>query len=314
MPRKVIIDCDPGVEDAVALALALFDPRLEVVAMTAVAGEVLADQATCNVQAVIDQLDPPRFPRVGSAVAHDSPPAVDTPRMSGEDGLAGASWHVPLLAHQHHSEKILLDELRNDPGMTTVICLGPLTNIARAFARDPDLSGALGRLIILGGSVAAGGNVTPAAEFNMYYDPESARQVFRSPTTKTLVPLDVTRQVTFGLDLIHELPPESTRAGAFLRQLITHSFRAHRQVYGQESIYLHAAVAMMVALHPELFEMRDLCGDVETHGEITMGATVFDRRPEFRCQANMEVAMEVDAVAVRDAVVRGLAQLGKSRS
>jgi inosine-uridine nucleoside N-ribohydrolase len=312
MARKVIIDCDPGVEDAVALALALFDSRLEVIAVTGVAGEVLAEQATQNIQAVIDHLDPPRFPRVGAATPPETAPAVDTPKMSGEDGLAGQAWHVPQLAHQHHSEKILCDELRTDPDLVTIICLGPLTNVARAFQRDTSLANSVGRIIMLGGSVNGIGNVTPAAEFNMYYDVESARQIFRSGTTKTLIPLDVTRAVTFGVDLINELPDDNTRPGAFLRKLITHSFRAHRQVFALESIYLHAAVAMMAAIHPELFEMRDLCGDIEVSGELTSGATIFDRRPECRARANMEVAMDVDVGAVRDAVVRGLAGIGKA--
>lgn len=311
MARKVIIDCDPGVEDAVALALALFDPRLEVIAITGVAGEVQAEQATQNIQAVIDHLDPARFPRVGAASAHLTAPLVETPKMSGEDGLAGEAWHVPQLAHQHSSDKIICDELRTDPELVTIVCLGPLTNIARAFQRDPSLANTVGRIIMLGGAVNGIGNVTPAAEFNMFYDPESAQTIFRSPTTKTLVPLDVTRAVTFGLDLIGELPSDNTRAGAFLRKLMTHSFRAHRQVFALESIYLHAAVGVMVAIHPELFEMRDLAGDVEIRGELTSGATVFDRRPECRPRANMEVAVEVDAVAVRDAVVRGLADIGK---
>ncbi len=313
MLRKVIIDCDPGVEDAVAIALSLFDPRLDVVALTAVAGEVPADQASRNIQVIIEQLDPPRFPRVGSAQSFENAPGAATRSTSGDDGLAGLSRDVSLLVHQHSSEKILGDEIRNEPELTTVLCLGPLTNIARAFKRDPALESTIGRIIMLGGSVAGVGNVTPAAEFNMYYDPESARQIFRSATTKTLIPLDVTRQVTFGMDLMNELPDEHTRSGGFLRKLFTHCFRTYRMVYGQESICLHAAVAVMAAIHPELFETRELYGDVETLGDLTTGVTVFDRRPEHRGRstANMEVAMEVDVAAVRDAIVRGLAAIGK---
>jgi purine nucleosidase len=188
-----------------------------------------------------------------------------------------------------------------------------LTNVARAFQREPNLAATVGRIIILGGSLNGVGTVTPVAEFNMYYDPESARQVFRSATTKTLIPLDVTRQVCFGVDLLNELPDEHTRAGAFLRKLVTHSFRTHRLIFGQETICLHAAVAVMAAMHPELFETRELAGDVETLGELTTGATIFDRRPEHRATttANMEVALDVDANAVRDAIVRGLAGIGK---
>jgi inosine-uridine nucleoside N-ribohydrolase len=314
MPRKVIIDCDPGVEDALAVALALFDLRLDVAAMTAVAGEVSAEQASRNIQVVIEQLDPPRFPRVGCAASLESAPAYDSRRTQGDDGLAGAAWNVSLLAHQHSSEKILADEIRADPETATIICLGPLTNVARALAREPNLEQAVGRIVMLGGSVACVGNVTPAAEFNMYYDPESARQVFHSATTKTLIPLDVTRQVTFGMDLINELPDEHSRAGGLLRKLVTHSFRTHRMIYGQETICLHAAVAIAAAIHPELFETRELAGDVETLGELTVGATIFDRRPEHRDGhgSNMEVALEVDVNAVRDAVVRGLSAIGKA--
>ncbi|HTN74975.1 MAG TPA: nucleoside hydrolase [Pirellulaceae bacterium] len=313
MSRKVIIDCDPGVEDAVALALALFSPKLDVTALTAVAGEVSAEQASRNIQVVIEQLDPPRFPRVGSALPHDTAPVQEARRVSGDDGLAGLSWNVSLLVHQHNSEKIIGDEIRNDPEMTTILCLGPLTNLARAFQRDPSLETSVGRIIMLGGSVSGVGNVTPAAEFNMHYDPESARQIFRSPTTKTLIPLDVTRQVTFGLDLINELPAEQTRSGGFLRKLLTHAFRMYRNVYGQESLCLHAAVAVVAAMQPELFETRELFGDIETHGELTTGATIFDRRPEYRgrATANMEVALEVDVAAVRDTIVRGLASIAK---
>jgi purine nucleosidase len=312
MPRKVIIDCDPGVEDAVALALALFDPQLDVVAMTAVAGEVSAEQASRNIQVVIEQLDPPRFPRVGCAVALESAPAPPQQRTSGDDGLAGMAWNVSLLAHQHSSEKILADEIRSEPELATIVSLGPLTNIARLFQREPGLAETLGRIIILGGSVAGIGNVTPAAEFNIYYDPESARQVFRSAVTKTLIPLDVTRQVTFGVDLLNELPNEDLRAGAFLRKLVTHSFRTHRMIFGQEMICLHGAVAIMAAIHPELFETKELAGDVETLGDLTIGATVFDRRPEHRSSSSstMEVALDVDAIAVRDAVARALSAIG----
>lgn len=308
MVRKVIIDCDPGIDDAVALCMALFDPRLEVVAVTAVAGNVSAEQASRNVQAIIDQLDPPRFPRLGAATAAEDAPSVDARHLHGEDGLGNAFFPVSQLHHQHPSEKIICDEVRAAPEQVTIIALGPLTNIARAFQRDPALPSLVNRIIMTGGSINGIGNVTPAAEFNIYYDPLSARAVFRSPTTKTLVPLDVTRQVVLTLGLLEELPDELTRAGCFLRRTLPFAFRAYHQQLGQESIHLQDAVAMTAALHPELFETRELAGDVETGGELTTGATIFDRRPNAEWRANMEVAIEVDAAAVRDCIVRGLQQ------
>lgn len=311
MARKVIIDCDPGVADGVALCMALFEPRLDVVAVTGVAGHVPAAAASGNVQAVVEHLDPPRTPRLGAATPLEDAPAVDSRPMQGADGLGNAA----LASSRHHrpylSEKIICDEVRAAPDEVTILCLGPLTNVARCFQRDPSLVTQVDRLIICGGSVVGIGDVTPASEFNMYYDPPSARQVFRSPTTKTLVPLDVARRVKLTLDLVDELPDETTRAGALLRCLIPFAFRAHRQELGQESVYLPEAVAVVAAVHPELFDTQELFGDVEISGELTAGATVFDRRPNAMELPNMEVAVDVDVVGVADCLVRALLQAGE---
>jgi inosine-uridine nucleoside N-ribohydrolase len=311
MARKVIIDCDPGIDDAVALCMALFDPRLEVVAVTATAGNVSAEQASCNVQAIIERLDPPRFPRVGVATPAEDSPGIDGRSIHGDDGLGNCGFPSSQLHHQHPAEKIICDEVRAAPDQITIICLGPLTNIARAFQRDPGLATVIGRLIIMGGSVLAGGNVTAAAEFNMYYDPLSAYKVFRSPTTKTLIPLDVTRQLTFPMSFLNDLPEETTRAGAFLRKILPHLYRSYHQKLGIESVLLHDVVALLAALQPELFHTTEMAGDIETDGRLTAGATIFDRRPMTQMQANMEVATEVDTVAAMDSVIRALQHAGR---
>jgi purine nucleosidase len=214
MVRKVIIDCDPGIDDAVALCLALFDPRLEVVAVTAAEGNVSARQASLNVQAVIEQIDPPRYPRIGVATAGDNSPAIDGYHLHGADGLGNAGFAVSELHRQHPAEKIICDEVRAAPNEVTIVTLGPLTNIARAFQRDAELPHLINRIVIMGGSLNGIGDVTAAAEFNMYFDPASAGAVFRSPTTKTLMPLDVARQVSLTLGILEELPSEERRVGA----------------------------------------------------------------------------------------------------
>ena len=311
MPRKVIIDCDPGIDDAVALTMALFDPRLEVVAVTAVAGNAPAERATLNVQAIIEQLDPPRYPRIGAATASENAPSLNAKHIHGDDGLGNSGLQVSKLARQHLSEKLICDEVRAAPGEVTILCLGPLTNVARAISRDSAIATQMGRLVIMVGAVNCIGNVTPSAEFNIFCDPQSAREVFRSPTSKTLVPLDVTSQVTFSLGLLEQLPGELTRAGKFLRKVVPFLFRAYRRELGLENIHIHDAVAVVAALHPELFGTHDLNGDVETSGELTTGVTVFDRRESSHTRGNIEVALEVDAAAVSDCIVRGLAEAGK---
>jgi purine nucleosidase len=306
MPKKVILDVDPGIDDAMALAMALFDPRLDVVAVTAVGGNVPAELATRNVQAIIEQLDPPRWPRVGVASPPDHGSPVDGRHLHGIDGLGGAHFEVAELLSPHPAEKIICDEVRAAPESVTIVALGPLTNVARAFHRDPDLPSVVGRIVMMGGTVEGPGNITPAAEFNMYCDPRSARAVFRAPCTKTLIPLGVTNRIVLTYDLLDELPDESTKVGAFLRTILPPAFRAYRQQFGLEGIHVHDSVALMAVLKPDLFTTHEMAGDVETTGELTAGATVFDRRRVPAWRHNMEVAVDMDADKVVDEIAHCL--------
>jgi inosine-uridine nucleoside N-ribohydrolase len=310
LTKKLLLDVDPGIDDAVALCLALFDPLVEVVAVTAVGGNVPPDQATRNVQAIIEQLDPPRWPRIGVA----SMPALGLPtrniQLHGADGLGNANFEVSELQHRHPSEKVICDEVRAAPGELTIVALGPLTNVARSLARDPGLAELIGQIVIMGGTLGGPGTITPAAEFNIYCDPESARAVLQTAATKTLIPIDISGQVGFGFDLLDQLPPQTSRAGRFLSKVLPGLFRSYRQELGYESIQLHDAVALIAALHPELFEIELAAVDVELSGELTTGATVFDRRRNRQWRTNVAVATKVDVAATRDCILRGIAAAG----
>ncbi len=306
MARKVILDVDPGVDDAVALCLALFDPDLEVLAATAVAGNVPAPQATRNVQALVEQLDPPRWPRLGEASEPEYGIPADRRLVFGPDGLGDAHLPVAELHHRHPSEKVLADEVRSAPGEVAIVALGPLTNVAAALRREPALADQIHQVVMMGGAVSAPGNVTPAAEFNIYYDPEAARMVLRSPLTKTLVPLDVTSRLTITFGLLDQLPDETSRVGSLLRRILPFTFRAHRERLGMEGIYLHDTVALVAAVHPEWFVFEEMAGDVETVGELTRGCTVFDRRLNRQWRTNMDVAVDVNTEAVLDYILTGL--------
>ncbi len=312
MLKKVILDVDPGIDDAMAMCLALFDPRVEVVAVTAVGGNVAPQLATRNVQAIVEQLDPPRLPRFGAASPPDDGLPVDSRHLYGVDGLGDVGVQVAELRVQHPAEKIICDEVRAAPEAVTIVTLGPLTNIARAFHRDPELPSMVGRIVMMGGTVAGPGNITPAAEFNIYCDPKSARTVFRSRSTKTLIPLDVTNRVVLTFDFLHELPDEMTRVGKLLRRIIPPAFRAFRQESGIEGIHAHDSVALLSVLHPELFVTEEMAGDVETKGDLTTGATVFDRRRIPVWRRNMEVAVDLDPAKVTQQIIRNLAQAGKA--
>ncbi|MCE5301771.1 MAG: nucleoside hydrolase [Planctomycetaceae bacterium] len=306
MARKVIIDVDPGIDDAMALCMALSNPELDVLAVTAVGGNVAPAQATRNVQAIIEQLDPSRWPRLGAASEPDNRLAVDRRSLYGADGLGGAGFVVAERQHLLPSEKVICDQVRDAPHSVTLIALGPLTNIARAFLRDPELPSLVGRIVIMGGTVAGPGNITPAAEFNMYCDPIAAQTVFRSLSTKTLIPLDVTNRIELSYDLFNRLPSESTRVGRLMRKLLPAAFRGYRQQFGLEGIHVHDSVTLAAVVHPELFTMKSMAGDVETQGELTAGATVFDRRRVPAWRHNMEVAVDVQRDAVVEAILHDL--------
>lgn len=312
MAKKILLDVDPGIDDAVALCMALFDAEVDVVAVTAVAGNVSAEQSTRNVQTIIEQLDPPRWPRIGVATEPDFglPPRSTHPH--GADGLGNAQFQVSELQHRHASDKLICDAVRADPGAVTIIALGPLTNVAKALARDPAIEEMIGQIVIMGGTLEGPGNITPAAEFNIYCDPASARAVFRSSTTKTLVPVDVTRQVTFGYDLLDKVPADNTRTGRFLHKILPYSFRSYRLELGYENIWLHDAVAYAAAMEPDLFELELSAGDVELSGELTTGATVFDRRRVRQWRANMAVVTKVDISGVRRYLLRRLSEAGEA--
>jgi inosine-uridine nucleoside N-ribohydrolase len=309
MARKVILDVDPGVDDAVAMCLAFAAPELDVLAVTAVGGNVGAEQATRNAQAIVEQLDPPRWPRLGAASA-DRMLRADARHIFGTDGLCGAHFPCAELHHRRPSVKVIGEEVQAAPGDVTIIALGPLSNIAAALQQQPDLAAQIGHLIILGGTVSGPGNVTPAAEFNIYCDAEAARDVFRSPVTKTLIPIDVTNRVLFGFEMLEKIPSGESRTAQLLQRVLPGTFRTYRQNLGVEGIHLHDAVAVVAAMHPEFFTMERMHGEVEIDGTLTHGATVFDRRRHPESRPNLDVAVDVDAEAVAACIYRTLEGAG----
>lgn len=310
MKRKVIIDCDMGTDDAVALCMLLFDERLDILAITAAEGCVRADQANSNLQAILQELDPDRYPRLGEAFPTENAPPINTTYLYGEDGLGNTRFEVSRLQHLHAADKLIIDCVRAHPGDVTVLCLGPLTNLSRAFCREPNLPELIDRVIIAGGSVCGTGNITQSAEFNFYFDPESARDVIRSRTTKTLIPLDVTTRVDFGFEFLDEIPKDVCRVGKFLHDVLPYSFRTYRQQLGQESIFLNDVIGGLSLLEPQLFSFQEMACDIETCGELTRGMTVFDRRTPPEWRHNLEVAVDVNAESARQFIIDNLCLSG----
>lgn len=306
MPRKIVLDVDPGFVDAMVLSIALFDPEVEVLAVTSVGGNVPPALAAKNLQAILEFLDPPRLPRIGIGAAPEQGLPVDARHVHGIDGLCGTSLPVAELRTQHPAEKVICDAVRSSPDMVTVVALGPLTNIARAFQRDPELPQLIDHLVIQGGCIKGPGNITPVAEFNMYCDPNAAKLVLNALCTKILVPLDVTNPIMLTLGHLSQLPSEETKLGAFLRRILMPGFRVYRQNYALEGIHIHDLLTYMVATRPNLWTVQEMAGDVETEGLITRGMTVFDRRPIRDWRLNMGVVGQIDSEAVLHEMIKGL--------
>lgn len=314
MPRKVIIDCDMGIDDAVAICMLLFDSRFEILAVTASEGCVAADQANNNLQAMVSILDPDRYPRLGMASPAEHAPPVDTRYLYGEDGLGNSNFEASLRHSALPAEKLIIDTVRANPDSVTILCLGPATNLAKALQREPNLASQIDQIVMTGGSLDGQGNVTACSEFNFYFDPTSAKTILNSRITKTLIPLDVSRQVNFGLDFLEELPAETSRCGQLLRQILPFAFRSFRQHLGQETIQLNDAVGALMLIEPDLFQCEVIACDVETEGQLTRGMLVSDRRNLPECRPNVNVVTGVMVDQVRQFIVDQLVVSGNASS
>jgi inosine-uridine nucleoside N-ribohydrolase len=318
LPHKLIIDADPGIGDALAIAVALFDPEIDLIGVTATAGCVTARTATRNVQAIVENLDPPKWPRLGGLTS-DVPvgvPSLDpvgelVAKVNGPSGLGNLQVEVADLHNIRDPARVLAELVRMAPNEITLLTLGPLTNVERACDRNPDFLGLLKRLICLAGAVDGGGDVTAAAEFNVFCDPEAARNVLRMPATKTLIPLEISRQAVLTMDHIQRLGlDESTRRGGFFKEMLTYYFRAYHEELGREGIPLREIVALAAVTRLDLFESRRMAIDVEVAGELTRGTTVADRRMTIPVhRLNMEVPYRVSDAGVLEYFCRILREI-----
>lgn len=311
MPRKLVIDLDPGIGDAVAAVLAMLDPEIDLLALTATGGAVAPNVATRNLYGLLAQIDPAKWPRIGSAPAtagwHRAEAGLPLEALNGPTGLGDLEIFVPEPHHRHESSRVLIDVVRANPHQVTLLTLGPLTNVAAACERAPDFVGLLEKLVCLGGAVSVGGDITAAAEANMYLNPEAARSVLGSPHPKLLVPLDVTNRAVFTYEPFHRISAGVSPAAAFLSTLIPFYFRSHHQYLGMEGIRLGEVIALAAVSRPALCRTQPMPVDVEIQGQLTSGMTVVDRRRLSADKCNASVAVEVDMQGVLDYMAQLLA-------
>lgn len=309
--QKLMIDSDPGIGDALSIALALVDPSVEVVGLTACGGRVSGLQASHNLQTIVSLIDPPLWPRLGwseqpAAALPPAQPGVPAGLLTGgPTGLGECEQIAAPPHHRHDSAKVLVDLAKSAPQEITLLTLGPLTNVHLALERCPEFLSLLQGIYCLGGSISAGGDVTAAAEFNVHCDPEAARLVLTSPATKTLVPLDTANVVSLTFDQYDRMSvDEYSRLGRLLCKLVPFALRESRTVLGRESLGLAEIVALAAVTQPRLFERESMSVDVEVSGQLTRGMTVFDRRGTRQWQTNLDALTSVDTQGVLDYFTR----------
>lgn len=312
--RRLVIDADPGIADALAILIALAEPDVEVMALTACAGTVSGIQATRNLHQLIELSAPPRFPRVGQSDQGraDAGPGtgltVSSSQLNGSHGLGDLEPMIPDLHNRRESSRLLVDLAREYPQEINLLTLGPLTNVALALDLDPELPMLLQSTVCLGGSLHCVGDVTASAEFNFWCDPAAARMVLRSPAEKTLVPLEVSGQhgLTFAeMERLNGQIP-STPRGEFITAMLQYLARVCRQHLPSEEVHLPAITALGVVLGWSEAESVDVIADVETSGELTAGALILDRRRSRSPRPNLRMITEMEREPVIAGLFRGL--------
>jgi inosine-uridine nucleoside N-ribohydrolase len=304
MATPILLDCDPGHDDAIALLLALASPEIELLGVTTVAGNQTLAKTTANAIRVLDFVGRDDIPVAAGAAA----PLVREPYVAayvhGETGLDGPDLPPPRREPmQEHAVDFLVEQIRARKGAVTLVPTGPLTNVALLLALHPDARPE--RIVLMGGAIAEG-NVTPAAEFNIWADPEAAARVFASGIDLTMVGLDVTHKALFTPAHEHRLEGQ---VGEMVRGLLQFYGEFHRRQYGWEGSPVHDAVAVAHVARPDLLETLERGVKVGTGGELSRGRTYVDVWQRTDWEPNAHVAVDIDTDGFLDLLVDRLNSL-----
>ncbi len=310
-PRKIIIDTDPGQDDAAAIMLALASPELEVLGLTAVAGNVPLSRTTLNARIIADlcgRTDIAVYAGESSPIKRD---LVTAEHVHGKTGLDGIDLFDPVTElNPTHAVDFIIAALRShEAGSITLCALGPLTNIATALTRAPDIAARISAIVLMGGGYFEQGNVTPSAEFNIYVDPEAAAIVFGAGIPITMMPLDVTHKILTTKARCARIRAIGNRASVAMADMLAFFERFDEQKYGTDGGPLHDPTVIAWLIRPDLFSGRFCNVEIETVSELTRGATVVDWWKVTARRPNAFVVGGVDAAGFFDLFVERLGRL-----
>ena len=295
--RKILIDTDPGQDDAAAIMLALASPELEVLGLTAVAGNVPLRLTSRNVRIICELCNRTDVPVYEGAERPLVREPITAEHVHGSTGLDGADFDEPTMAVQdQHAVDFIIETLLREPAGTVTLCtLGALTNIATALNKAPEIAPRVKELVMMGGGYFEGGNITPAAEFNIYVDPQAADIVFRSGIPIVMMPLDVTHKLLTTKERVAKIRDIGTRPALAMVGMLEFFERFDVEKYGSDGGPLHDPSVIAYLIKPELFTGRDCNVEIEVSSELTIGATVVDWWHVTDRKRNARVMGGVDA-------------------
>jgi inosine-uridine nucleoside N-ribohydrolase len=308
-PIPIIIDCDPGHDDAIALMLAIASPEVELLGVTTVAGNTTLDKTTRNALVTLELAGRPDVPVAAGSEQPLRRPLRTAEHVHGATGLDGPHISEPsMIPHELGAVPFLVNLLQTAEEPVTLVPVGPLTNIARLLTGHPDLVERIERIVLMGGSIGLG-NVTPAAEFNIFVDPEAAAVVFGSSIDVTMIGLDVTHHARLGSSHADDLRLRG-RCGLFVAELLDFFLPNYQRRMGFDGAPIHDALAVAYVIWPDLVSTELLAVEIDTTDGPSAGRTLVDRYHVTRRPPHVHVGMSVDSDRFARLVVDRIAGLG----
>ncbi len=304
--KKVIIDCDPGHDDAVAIVLATRSPELELMGITCVAGNVDVEKTSANALKICELAGIRNVPVIKGMSQPLFGELLTATHVHGKSGLDGAEFpNTDLMLHPKHAVDFLIETIMSSDNDITLIPMGPLTNIAMSMLREPKIIEKIPQIVLMGGSMGMG-NVTPSAEFNIYTDPEAAKIVFESGILIVMVGLDVTHKAILTWERIAEIHKQGTPVTDVFTDLLTFYLEALAKLGYKEGGALHDPCAVATVCDPSLLTTQAMHVDIETKGEFTRGRTVCDHRCTSGKAPNVHVGIDLDTERFFDMLIKRL--------
>ncbi len=310
MPQKIILDCDPGHDDAIAILLAHGNPEIELVALTTVAGNQTLSKVTRNALRMCTVAGITDVPVAAGCAGPLVRQQIVAAQIHGETGLDGPAFPEPTveLDPRHAVDLIVETVMAAEPGEITLVPVGPLTNIAMAMRREPAIVERVRHVSLMGGAYTRG-NATPAAEFNIFADPEAAAAVFDAPWKVTMVGLDLTHQAGATDAVVERFAALGTPLSKIVVELLTFFGSTYKNVTGLDAPPVHDPCAVAYVINPALLTTEDAYVGVELKGTLTYGMTVTDFRDAYGREHNTQVATKLDVDGFWDLVVDAVAAI-----